>query len=476
MNRRNMLVALLSPLFACSVAAQPASYPAKPVRVVVGFAPGGAADYVARSMSEAFAKALGQPVIVDNKPGNGSSIAAELVAKAPPDGYTLLIASPISISVNPALNPKLGYTPTDLAPVTKMTTSPLVLAVNPATGIRSVADLIAAAKKDPNKLNYASSGNGSAPHLGAALFSQLTGVQMTHVPYRGGAPAIQSVIAGDTQLTFGTTPSVLPQASGGRLIVIAVSTRERSPLVPDLPGMREAGLPEYNLEFWYGMFAPAGTPPAVIRKIYDATISAMQQPSVKAASDVAPRCLRHPLQIVGRDRKHRKRRAAGCPHRRETTQVLIEQDAHRMCVSQRRHAADHVTRHRAHEIWIRTGERLLQQCCDLAFADAAIAAGDHHDRLTARRSAKHDRLRDLADRAADRRGGIGAGTRRLLELDDARIHSSLTQELNDAHGDGMAGGLHVGGEDRNDAEYRSSGARCRQRCVMRIVCHNRRRT
>ncbi len=245
---------------------------------MIGFAPGGAADYVARTMSDAFAKALGQSVLVDNKPGNGSSIAADLVAKSPADGYTLLIASPSSISVNPALNPKLTYSLSDLAPIAKITTSPLVLAVNPATGIRSVAELIAAARKDPGKLNYSTSGNGSAPHLGAALFTQLTGAQMTHVPYRGGAPAIQSVMAGDTQLTFGTSPSVLPQASSGRLRAIAVSTRERSPLVPDLPGMREAGLPEYNLEFWYGVFAPAGTPPAVLRKIYDATAAAMQDP------------------------------------------------------------------------------------------------------------------------------------------------------------------------------------------------------
>ena len=236
------------------------AYPNKPIRLVIGFAPGGAADYVARAMNEAFSKALGQPVIIDNKPGNGSSIAAEIVAKAPPDGYTLLIASPSSISVNPALNPKLGYTPAELAPVTKITTSPLVLAVNPATNIRSVADLVAAAKKDPDKLNYSSSGNGSAPHLGAALFTQITGAQMTHIPYRGGALAVQSVIAGDTQVTFGTSPSVLPQVSTGRLRALAVSTRERSPLVPDLPGMREAGLPDYNLEFWYGVFVPTGTP------------------------------------------------------------------------------------------------------------------------------------------------------------------------------------------------------------------------
>jgi len=222
-------------------------------------------------------------VVVDNKPGNGSSIAADLVAKAPPDGYTILIASPSSISVNPALNPKLTYKPSDLLPVTKITTSPLVLAVNPATGIRSVNDLIAAAKKDPGKLNYSTSGNGSAPHLGAALFSQITGAQMTHVPYRGGAPAIASVMAGDTQLTFGTSPSVLPQVSGGKLRALAVSTRERSPLVPDLPGMREAGLPDYNLEFWYGVFLPAGTPPAIVKRVHDAAVAAMQQPQVKAS-------------------------------------------------------------------------------------------------------------------------------------------------------------------------------------------------
>jgi tripartite-type tricarboxylate transporter receptor subunit TctC len=278
-----LILALALGAFSASGWTQTASYPNKPIRLLIGFAPGGAADYVARAMSDALGKGLGQPVIVDNRPGAGSSIAAEAVAKSPPDGYTLLIASPSSISVNPALNPKLGYTPAELLPVTKITTSPLVLAVNPNTGIGSVAELIAAAKKDPGKLNYSSSGNGSAPHLGAALFTLLTGAQMTHVPYRGGAPAVQSVMAGDTQLTFGTSPSVLPQASSGRLRALAVSTRERSPLVPDLPGMREAGLPEYHLEFWYGMFVPTGTPAAIVKKVFDATVSAMEQPAVKAA-------------------------------------------------------------------------------------------------------------------------------------------------------------------------------------------------
>ena len=285
MKRKHLWVAgaLLACAAGASAQATPASYPAKPIRLVVGFAPGGAADYVARAMGDAFSKELGQPVVVDNKPGNGSSIAADIVAKSAPDGYTLLIASPSSISVNPALNPKLTYTAKDLAPVTRITTSPLVLAVNPSTGINSVQDLVKAAQKDPGKLNYSTSGNGSAPHLGAALFSQVTRTEMTHVPYRGGSLAIQSVMAGDTQVTFGTSPSVLPMASSGKLRALAVSTRERSPLVPQLPGMREAGLPEYDLEFWYGMFLPANTPAPILPKVFAAPVAAMQKPSVKAA-------------------------------------------------------------------------------------------------------------------------------------------------------------------------------------------------
>ena len=263
--------------------AQYGVYPAKPVKLIVGFAPGGAADYVARSVGDALSRALGQPVIIENKAGAGSSIAAEAAAKAPPDGYTLLIASPSSISVNPALNPKLGYKASDLQPVTKVTTSPLVLAVYPGTGINSVQELIAKAKAASGALNYATSGNGSAPHLGASLFEQVAGVKMTHIPFRGGSPAIQSVIAGDTQLTFGTPPSVLPMVQAGRLRGLAVSAPEGSPLAPGLPGMREAGLPDYAIEFWYGFFVPAGTPPAIVQTIFEATRTAMQQPSVKAA-------------------------------------------------------------------------------------------------------------------------------------------------------------------------------------------------
>lgn len=267
---------------ATQAAAQSTDYPNRPVRVVVGFAPGGAADTVARAMSEAFSKALKQTVVVDNKPGAGSSIAADYVVKAAPDGYTVLIASPSSISINPALNPGLSYTAKDLKAVTKITTSPLVLAVSTKTNIMSVADLIKAAKADPDGLNYATSGNGSAPHLGAALFTLMTDTKMTHVPYRGGAPAIQSVMAGDTDLSFGTAPSVLAQVDSGKLRAIAVSTSEKSVLVPNLPGMREAGLPDYNLEFWYGIFVPRDTPAPVVQKLYDAAVYAMTQPKVKA--------------------------------------------------------------------------------------------------------------------------------------------------------------------------------------------------
>jgi tripartite-type tricarboxylate transporter receptor subunit TctC len=283
MKKSNVLLALVLGGLSLGAAAQAPAYPAKPVRLLVGFAPGGAADYVARAMSDAMGKAMGQPMVIENRAGAGSSIAAELASKSAPDGYTVLIASPSSISVNPALNSKLGYTARDLMPITKVSSSPLVIAANPASGINSVQDLIAQAKKSPGTLNYATSGNGSAPHLGAALFLQLTGVEMTHIPFRGGGPAVQSVIAGDTQLTFGTPPSVLPMMQAGRLRGLAVSTRERSSLVPGVPGMAEAGLPAYSIEFWYGLFVPVGTPPAIVRKIFDATTTAMQQPSVKAA-------------------------------------------------------------------------------------------------------------------------------------------------------------------------------------------------
>jgi tripartite-type tricarboxylate transporter receptor subunit TctC len=282
MRMLNTSFVLLS-LFALNGAAIAQAYPTKPVKLVVGFAPGGAADYVARSISEAFGRALGQTVIVENKAGGSSSIAANIVAKSAPDGYTILIASPSSISVSPTLNPKIGYSAKDLSPITKMTSSPLVIAANTSLGVNSLQDLINRAKRQPGVLNYATSGNGSAPHLGAALFSQLAGIDMVHIPFKGGSLAIQSVIAGDTQVTFGTPPSVLPMIQAGRLKALAVSTRDGSPLIPGIPGTREAGLPDYAIEFWYGLFAPANTPQPVLKKLFDSVQTALADPKVKAA-------------------------------------------------------------------------------------------------------------------------------------------------------------------------------------------------
>ena len=283
-SRRHVGVAAAAAVCALMLnAAHAQSWPAaKPIRLVIGFAPGGAADYVARTISDPLGRALGQSVVVENRAGAGSSLAADHVSKAPADGYTLLIASPNSISVNPTLNPKLAYTK-DLAPVTRVTSSPLVLAVHPQSGIGSLQELITLAKKKPGSLNYTSSGNGSAPHLGAAHFSAVAGVEMVHIPYKGGAPAIAAVVAGDAQLTFGTPPSVLPMVQAGRLKALAVTSPERTPLVPNVPGTAEAGLPQYSMSFWYGLFVPAGTPADVTKKLFDATQEVLQRAEVKAA-------------------------------------------------------------------------------------------------------------------------------------------------------------------------------------------------
>jgi tripartite-type tricarboxylate transporter receptor subunit TctC len=262
--------------------AQP--YPARAVKLVVGFAPGGAADFVSRSFQDSLSQEFGQPLVVENRAGAGSSIAAEYVAKSAPDGYTLLIASPSSILVNPILSPKAGFEPRrDLLPVTKVSSSPLVVAVHSSVGVATLRELITQAKKSPGKLNFGSSGNGSAPHLAGVLFMRVAGVDMVHVPFKGGAPAVQALLAGDIQLSFATPPSVLPQLQSGRVRALAVTSRERTPLVPGVPGMAEAGLPEYEISFWYGFFFPAGTPKDVVKKMFDATTAVIASPAIGKA-------------------------------------------------------------------------------------------------------------------------------------------------------------------------------------------------
>ena len=287
MSKRYLVVLAAIGFLPTLAAAQ--AYPVRPVKLLVGFAPGGAADFVSRTFQDALSKELGQPVIVENRAGAGSSIAAEFVAKAPPDGYTMLIASPSSILVNPIISPKAGFDPKrDLLPVGKVTSSPLVVAAHAGLGVNSLRELIAYAKKNPGKLNYGSSGNGSAPHLAGVLFARVAGVEMVHVPFKGGAPSVQALIAGDIQLSFATPPSILPHVKsaknpGGRLLALAVTSRERTALVPGVPGMADAGLPEYEISFWYGFFFPAGTHKDIVKRMFDATGAVIAQPAIGKA-------------------------------------------------------------------------------------------------------------------------------------------------------------------------------------------------
>jgi len=281
------LTGLIASLYVCTalagaLTAVPAfaqSFPAKPVRLVVPFAPGGAADIIARALSVPLAGVLAQPLIIENKPGAGSSLAVEQVAKSPPDGYTVVIASQSGIIVNPLINKYIGYDPErDLAPIIQVSRSPLVIAVHPSLPARSVQELIAEAKKSAGRLNFATSGNGSLPHLATMVFSGLTGAEMVHVPYKSGGAAVASVLAGDTHLTFATAPSVMPQVLAGRLRGIAVTTQARSPLVAGLPGMAESGLANYDVSIWYGLFVPAATPRPVVMRLFDSTRQALQNP------------------------------------------------------------------------------------------------------------------------------------------------------------------------------------------------------
>lgn len=276
------LVALFSLTVACT-ASFAQGYPSKPVRLVVGFAPGGAADIIARTMSDPLGRALGQSIIVDNRPGAGSSLAAEYVAKAPADGYTIVIASQSGMIINPLVNKNVAYnTERDFAAITQVTSSPLVVAVHPSLPVKSISELIAEAKKNPGKLNYATSGNGSLPHLATALFNALAGLDMVHIPYKSGGLSVQSVLAGDTQVTFATAPSVMPHVLTGKLRGLAVTTRVRSPLVEGLPGMEEAGLANYDVSIWYGLFAPKATPREIVARLFEATKHALQDARLKA--------------------------------------------------------------------------------------------------------------------------------------------------------------------------------------------------
>jgi tripartite-type tricarboxylate transporter receptor subunit TctC len=247
--------------------AQTAAYPTRPVKVVIPFPPGGPLDAVGRAVAQKLTEAWGQSVVVDNRPGAGGNIGADLVAKSPPDGYTVVMGALSTHAVNPSLYPTMPYDAVkDFAPITLVAITPNVLVVNPTLPVHSVKELIAYAKANPGKLSFGSGSNGSAGHLAGELFKVDGGVDMTHIPYRGGAPAMQALLAGDTQLMFDNLANSMPQVKAGKLRALAVTTAQRSRLVPELPTMIESGMPGFDISTWFGLLAPTGTPPEIIAK------------------------------------------------------------------------------------------------------------------------------------------------------------------------------------------------------------------
>jgi tripartite-type tricarboxylate transporter receptor subunit TctC len=256
---------------ACALGAAPAgaqTYPAKPIRFVVPFPPGGPLDIMARGIAQRLQDAWGQPVVVDNRPGAGGGIGADLVAKSPGDGYTLLMGAVSTHAINPSLYAKIPYDPQkDFAPVALVAQVPNILVVNPALPVRSVTELIDYARAKPGALSFGSGSTGSTGHLAGELFKARAGVEMVHIPYKGGAPAMQDLLAGQTQLMFDNLANALPQVKAGKLRALAVTTLERAPAVPELPTIAESGLPGFDLTTWFGVFVPAGTPPEVVAKL-----------------------------------------------------------------------------------------------------------------------------------------------------------------------------------------------------------------
>jgi tripartite-type tricarboxylate transporter receptor subunit TctC len=266
-------IALCCALAALAMAPLPAAaqgagdFPSKPVRIVVPFPPGGAADVLARLYGQKLSEGWGKPVIVENRPGAGGIIGTDAVAKAAPDGYTLLVIT-IGHAVNTSMYAKLPYDALkDLAPVGQLATLPSLVVVNPSVPAKNIEELVALARSKPGQLTYSSSGTGSTSHMSAALLASMTGTTLTHVPYKGAAAALNDVIGGQVQITIDTAISAVPQVKNGKLRALAVTSAKRSPTLPDLPTVAESGVPGYDFAAWYALLAPAGTPPAVIERI-----------------------------------------------------------------------------------------------------------------------------------------------------------------------------------------------------------------
>jgi len=265
-------------LAACSTPLAAQTYPSKPVRFVAPYPAGGVNDIVARILAARMSQALGQQWIVDNRPGRGGNIGTDHVAKSAPDGYTLVHGGMGSLTLGPFLS-KIPYdTLRDFAPITLTARAPNILAVHPSLPVKSMKELIALARSQPGALNYATPGVGSTPHLTAALFVSMSGVKMVHIPYKGGAPATTDLVAGQVPIAFAPIASMLPQMAAGRVRALAVSGLQRSPAAPDLPTVSEAGLAGFEMNPWFGVLAPAGTPPEVIAKLNTELVRALRAP------------------------------------------------------------------------------------------------------------------------------------------------------------------------------------------------------
>jgi tripartite-type tricarboxylate transporter receptor subunit TctC len=277
---KRILTLLAATLLAGGVAAQ-AAWPSKPIRMIVPFTAGSGTDIIARTVGDVMAKNMGQPVIIDNKPGAGGTIGAAQVAKSDPDGYTVLIHSS-GHALNPAIYPTLSYdTLKDLTGVTPLAALPNVLVVSPAKGWKSVADLVAAAKAHPGQMNYASAGMGSATHMNAEKFRLRAGIEAQHVPFKGTPEALSDIIGGRNDWFFAPLSSALPLIKDGKLQALAVSTAQRSPALPNVPTTLEAGIPESDYTFWVGMIVPSATPPAIVKRLHEEAMKALNSAEVK---------------------------------------------------------------------------------------------------------------------------------------------------------------------------------------------------
>ena len=260
-------------------------YPVKPIRLIVPFPPGGGTEPLARMLAQKLPEVFGQQIIVDNRPGAGTTIGAEVAAKSPPDGYTLLLSS-IANAISAGLYRKLNYDIVrDVAPVTLLATTSGVLVVHPTLPVKTVRDLIALAKARPGELAYSSAGSGTPNHLSAELFNMLTGVKLIHVPYKGGGPSVIALLSGETPLSFASTPSALQYIRAGRMRALAVTTVQRLPSLPELPTIAEAGVPGYAAETWYGLSAPARTPDKIIARVHDEAVKAFATTDVREKLD-----------------------------------------------------------------------------------------------------------------------------------------------------------------------------------------------